>query len=167
MTEAEGRAAIVAEARAWIGTPFRDHGEVKGRNGGVDCAKFIKLVFRNVGLIDDLAIPHYSPQIFLHKDTGDYVRAVLGVAFEILEAAVQPGDIVLYKLGRDWGHGAIILPPGWPAIIHAHAASRLVVTGTGLDTMLRHPARQRRFFSHWRDGVRHGLQPWGCRVTAS
>lgn len=147
MNQTDGRAAIIREARTWIGTRYHDHARVKG--AGVDCAQLIAAVYHASGLIEDLHIPYYSPQQFLHSDAEDYLRTVQGFAREIPEAEARPGDVVLYKLGRAFGHGAIIMPPGWPAIIHAHAASRMVVEGHGLDTMLGVKWRERRFFSHW------------------
>lgn len=146
MTEAM-RAEIVREAREWIGTPYHDHASVKGRQGGVDCAQLIRQVFVNAGAIADFKIPYYSPQQFLHCDAEDYVRTVEGFAHEIAEAAALPGDVVLYKLGRSFGHGAIIIPPGWPNIIHAWAPARMVVRGHGLEENLGCRWRERRFFS--------------------
>lgn len=147
MTEAEARAAIVREALEWRGTPYHDSGRVKGPNGGTDCAQLIALVFSRVGVIEDFPIPHYSPQQFLHSDAEDYMRTVKTFAREIPESEAKPGDVVLYKLGRAFGHGAIIIDPGWPHIIHAWAPARMVVRGDGLQEMLGARWRERRFFS--------------------
>ena len=141
------RIAIVLEAREWIGTPYHDHASVKGLNGGVDCAQLIACVFANVGLIEPLAIPYYSPQQFLHSDAEDYMRTVESFARQIDETEAEPGDVVLYRLGRAFGHGAIIIDPGWPNIIHAWAPARMVVRGHGLEENLGTQWRERRFFS--------------------
>lgn len=141
------RADVVREASEWIGTPYHDHGEVKGPRGGTDCAKLIKCVFRNVGLVDDFPIPYYSPQQFLHSDAETYLAVIGSFAVEIDEAAALPGDVVMYKLGRAFGHGAIIIDPGWPNIIHAWAPARLVCRGLGLEEMLGAQWRERKFFA--------------------
>jgi cell wall-associated NlpC family hydrolase len=149
LNEIEGRAAIVREAMAWISTPYADHAEVKGRNGGTDCAKLIKCCFIRAGIIEDFVIPYYSPQHFLHSDREWYIEVILTFAREITEADARPGDVVTYKMGKCHGHGAIIVDPGWPAIVHAWAPARMVVRGDGLQEGLGDRWRERRFFSHW------------------
>jgi cell wall-associated NlpC family hydrolase len=149
MNELEGRPAIVREALEWIGTPYHDHGEVKGRNGGVDCAKLIKLVYRNAGIIADFDIGHYSPQHYLHSERELYLEHILRFAHEIPQDHARPGDVVMWKLGRSHGHGAIIIDPGWPHIVHAWGPARLVTRGDGLQEGLGEPWRTRKFFSHW------------------
>jgi cell wall-associated NlpC family hydrolase len=141
------RNRIIEEARSWISTPYHDHASVKGRNGGVDCAQLIRCVFVNAGVVPDFTIPYYSPQQFLHTDREDYMRTVLTFAREIPEREALPGDVVLYKLGKAFGHGAIIILPGWPAIIHASAPARMVLEGDGLQENLGVPWRERRFFT--------------------
>ena len=148
-TEAEQRARVVAEAHTWVGTPYRDMGEVKGPHGGTDCAKLLKLVYHNAGLIPPIEVGAYSPQWFLHQDAELYMGRVKEHAREIAETEAKPGDVVLYKIGRCFAHGAIIIDPGWPAIIHAHVGSRMVVRGRGLDGHLGKPKRERKFFTLW------------------
>jgi len=145
--EVELRTAIVTEARSWLGTNYHDHAKVKGLNGGVDCAQLIACVFASAGVIKPLEIPYYSPQQFLHSDAEDYMRTVESFARQIDETAARPGDVVLYKLGRAFGHGAIIIDPGWPNIIHAWAPARMVVRGHGLEENLGTRWRERRFFT--------------------
>lgn len=147
MNEKTKRADIVREAHDWIGTPYRDHASVKGRDGGVDCAQLIRCVFANAGVIDDFVIPHYSPQQFLHSDAETYMATVRTFAREVAEAEALPGDVVLYKLGKAFGHGAIIVDPGWSNIVHAWAAAGLVCRGLGLEEMLGAQWRERRFFT--------------------
>lgn len=136
---------VVRVARSWLKTPYHDNARVKG--AGADCAQLMAAVFLEVGLAPDLEVPHYSPQQFLHSDAEDYMATVKTFAREIPEAEAKPGDVVLYKLGRAFGHGAIIIDPGWPHIIHAWAPARMVVRGDGLQEMLGARWRERRFFS--------------------
>lgn len=144
---AQKRLDVVREAREWLGTPYHDHASVKGRQGGVDCAQLIREVFVRAGVITDFKIPYYSPQQFLHSDAEDYKRTVETFAREINEASALPGDVVLYKLGKAFGHGAIIIDPGWPNIIHASQPARMVVRGHGLEENLGARWRERRFFT--------------------
>src|SRR5580692_1265824 len=122
MPEPEQRDLVDAIARGFIGTPFHDHGEVKG--AGVDCATLLKCVFTEAGLVEPFQLDHYSPQFFLHQKEERYVDWVLKFAREIAPRDATVGDIVLYKIGKCFAHGALITAPGWPNIIHAHFASR-------------------------------------------
>ncbi len=69
---------------------------------------------------------------------------------------VEPGDIVLWKFGRCFSHGAIIVE--WPTIIHAYVGQRCTLENgwaDWLNTVGENTAdigqrRQRKFFSYWR-----------------
>lgn len=117
----------------------------------MDCAQLIAAVMHEAGIVPaPLVIPHYSHQRFLHSTEEPFVETVLTFAHEIERRQAQPGDVVLYKMGRSYGHGAIVMPPGFPRILHAHAASGAVVEGDdGLNTVLGSPKRLPRFFSCW------------------
>lgn len=149
MTEEEERDAVDRVARTWIGTPYHDHGEVKG--GGVDCAKLLKCVYVEAGKIPaDFRIKHYAPQFFLHQEEEQYIGYVLACgAHEIDQESARHGDIVVYKVGKCYAHGAIILKPGWPHIIHAHYAARLVLEAKGTAVHLGTPILGTKFFSMW------------------
>lgn len=155
MHEAEARARVLDVARTWIGTPFHDCAAVKSH--GVDCAQLIKAVFIEAGLFAPFALPHYSPQWFLHQEAEAFLAHVLARCVEIEAAAAQPGDLVMYRFGRCYSHAAIIDAPGFPHIIHAYKQARAVVTGLGDQGDLAEIAatgelRPRRFFT---------LKDWG------
>jgi len=146
-SEEAGRDRVDAVARTWIGTPFHDHGEVRG--AGVDCAKLLKCVFVEAGIIDDFDVGYYSPQFFLHSPEERYLNLVRRFAREIPAARVRHGDVALWKIGLCFAHGAIVVRPGWPEIVHAHFASRMVRRGRG-DTMhLGTKILDLKFFSVW------------------
>ena len=111
-------AAIVAEAKSWLGTPYHHGGRVK--RAGCDCATFIAEVAIALGLIPNIDIPRESGAHFLENADPRYLETVLQYADEIPEADIQPGDLVLYRR-RDWpifSHGGIVA--SWPdALIHA------------------------------------------------
>lgn len=145
MTEAESRDRVDAIARTWLETAFHDHARVKG--AGCDCATFLLEVFEEAGLIPHTNVGHYSPQFFLHSAEERYLGWVKRFGREIAPEAAQPADIVLYKIGLCFAHGALIVKPGWPAIIHAHAASRCVRTGNGRSPHLGIRVLDVKFFS--------------------
>lgn len=113
------RAALVAEAKTWIGTPYRGHSCVKGC--GTDCGQLLYGIFRNCGLLPVVEIPKdYSLQVAQHRASTEYVDFVDRFFRPITEGEVQPGDLVVYKLGLAYAHAAFIVE--WPRyVIQAEA----------------------------------------------
>lgn len=123
----EQREQIVAEAKTWIGTRYRGWSHVKGAKGGVDCGMLLKAVYQNVGLLPagDLGIDMtYSLQVAQHMEDTKYIDKIMEFCREIPESEVQAGDIVVWKLGKAFAHGAIVVD--WPLCIHciAHGGCR-------------------------------------------
>jgi cell wall-associated NlpC family hydrolase len=69
------RAAVVAEARAWLRTPYHHMGRVKG--AGVDCATLLAEIYARAGVVPAVAIPFYPPDWHLHRDAERYLGFVL------------------------------------------------------------------------------------------
>jgi cell wall-associated NlpC family hydrolase len=113
--EAE-RAAVVEEAREWLRTPYHHMGRVKG--AGVDCATLLAEVFARAGAVPRFGIPFYPPDWHLHRDAERYLGFVLEHAREI-ESDPLPADMALWRFGRCFSHGAIVVD--WPLVIHAYA----------------------------------------------
>lgn len=149
MTEADERLAVTNEARKWLGTPYHDGARVRG--AGVDCAMIIAAVFEDAGLEAIGKIEPYSPQWYLHQGDEIYLNKVLERTREITEAESRPADLVLYKFGRCFAHGALIVEPGFPTIIHAFKQAGSVVIGDGTTGHLKD--RPRRFFTRRAWGV--------------
>jgi NlpC/P60 family putative phage cell wall peptidase len=158
MTEHEKseRAAVVAEARRWLGTPYHHGACVKG--AGVDCAQLLIGVFSAVGLIATPKIESYPPDWHLHRSAERYLGIVLAHARELEDEMPLPGDVALWRFGRCYSHGAIVIE--WPLIIHAYLARPCVLEdaerAVWLDTIGEGGVsgdrkRPRRFFSYWRD----------------
>ncbi len=142
--ESTQRAEVLRIARTWIGTPFHDQQKCKG--AGVDCAQFIAAIFEEAGLIDIVDIGYYSPQWFLHRDEERYLSYVLPRAMEIVEREAMAADLVVFKIGRCFAHGAILTEEGWPHVIHAYKPEGIVTFGRGDAGDL--SSRQRRFFRY-------------------
>jgi len=140
-TEAEQRAAVVTEARSWLRTPYHHAARVKG--AGVDCAMLPRAVYYAAGLIPDFTMERYPPDWHRHRDEERYLQIVARFAREVPEPT-GPGDFVLYKFGRCFAHGAVIV--GWPQIIHA-----VIHVGVTLDdgNAGQLAGRPRRFFTLW------------------
>ena len=144
MSEMEQRAAVVRAAETWIGTPFHNCASVKGH--GVDCANLIARVYTEAGVLGEIDTGTYPPAWFMHRDEERFAEFVLRYGSEISLDMVRQGDTVLYKIGRCFAHGAIVVD--WPRlIIHAHFQSRRVVPSGAFDGDL--AGRAVRFFTMW------------------
>lgn len=135
--EAERR-AVVDEARSWLRTPYHHMGRVKG--AGVDCATLLAEVYARAGVLPSFDLPFYPPDWHLHRDTERYLDVVLAHAVEFFSASddgcvqepgvsraalPKPGDVALWRFGRCFSHGAIVVD--WPMIIHAYAGRGCVL----------------------------------------
>lgn len=112
------RAAIIAEARSWIGTPYLHQGSLKGV--GCDCLGLVRGVWRAIYGCEPEAAPPYA---------ADWAEACGGEA--LAEAATrhllplrphvfEPGDLILFRWrdGLIAKHAAIATPPN--SMVHAH-----------------------------------------------
>jgi NlpC/P60 family putative phage cell wall peptidase len=112
--EAE-RAAVVARAHDWLGTPF--HAGARVRGAGVDCAQLLIAVFAEAGLIEPVDPGHYPPDWFLHQD-GEPLLAWVERYGMRTSTTPAPGDVALFRYGRAVSHGAIVVGP--ELLIHSY-----------------------------------------------
>lgn len=142
MSDAE-RQRVIEVARSWIRTPFHDGARIKGV--GVDCANLLAEVFQEAGLVKDVDIKPYSPQFMLHRDEPLFEQYVQRFGHEVATPGLA--DIVLYRVGRSYAHGAIVSTP-WPgAIIHAFKTYGFVAETGADEADLR--GIKRKFYSLW------------------
>ncbi len=116
--EAQGRKAIVEQAISWDGTPFKNCSDVKGLNGGVDCAMLLVRSYVDSGMLPPFDPRPYPPHWHLHQDRErflEWIRDKLG-GQEKAEPAL--GDCIVYQFGRCFSHGAIMINS--TQIIHAY-----------------------------------------------
>ena len=120
MNETQQRAAVVAEARSWLRTPYVSHAKLKGI--GADCGTFLAAVYANAGIFLAKDLPDLPPQWFMHGDREWYLEYLAqyaveyGIPLSWPPPSPQPGDIICAKHGRAFSHGAIVTV--WP---HVHA----------------------------------------------
>lgn len=109
---------IVAEARSWIGTPYRHQASLKGI--GCDCLGLIRGVWRAVHGDEPEPVPAYAPDWAEASGRECLVEAARRHLIEIEAAAVAPGDVVLFRwrAGFPAKHAAIVSAPD--LMIHAH-----------------------------------------------
>ncbi len=146
MNENEERAAVIAEAHRWIGTPYHHAADVRG--AGVDCGMLIVRVFVDTGLCEPFDPRPYTPDWHLHRNEERYLGFVFDRCHEVEDP--RPGDIIVFKYGRCCSHGGIVTVPKPLTFIHAYLASRCVLEdGLAQNVSLSRPNRHRKFFSYW------------------
>ena len=115
-------AAVLAEARAMVGVPWRHMGRSAA---GVDCIGLVLLAASRAGV----ALPEPAP--YAREPQDHALRAALGEHLEWVPLdQVQDGDVVLFSMGIYAGHVGIAgLHPiyGVPSVIHAHLPRRCVI----------------------------------------
>lgn len=133
------RAAVIAEAESWIGTPY--HHMARLKNVGCDCLTLLAEVFAVTGVIEPVEIPFYPPDWHLHRSTELYLNGVTNRAREI-EGPPEPGDIALFRFGRCFAHGAVVTK--WPGLIHAWHSAGVIADAADQPRLAKRPVR---FFS--------------------
>ena len=141
--EAQERAAVVAEAKTWLRTPYHHRARVKG--AGVDCGQLPIAVYSAIGLIDDID-PQYVQDWHLHRSEEKYLELIASTgAREITREEAGPGDFAVWKFGRTFSHGGILVEP--PFVVHSY-----VGVGVTLDKIDEHEllrTHEAKFFTLW------------------
>jgi cell wall-associated NlpC family hydrolase len=142
VTDEQKRAALVEEAKTWLGTPFHHRAAVKG--AGVDCAFFIYATFHAVGLVPELEFPDYSPQWWANRNDEWFIECLEKEGLHEFKGPLEPGDVVVVKYGRVFAHGAIIID--WPKIVHASPLNHRVQIDS-VETHLLFVQRPQKYFT--------------------
>src|SRR4051812_42035511 len=112
------RTRIIAEARAWIGTPYRHQASLKGV--GCDCLGLVRGVWRALIGVEPQVAPAYSRD--WAEASGEEALALAARAhlIEIDVTQFQPGDVLLFRYRDRYPakHMAIVSAPA--LMVHAH-----------------------------------------------
>lgn len=151
----EERLRVVAAVRTWLGTPYHHGASVRG--AGVDCAMLLVEAFVEAGLIDRPDVPRYTHDWHLHRGEEKYLTVVERYTRELGQGedpliyrdafSASPGDILVWRVGRTFSHGALVTE--WPWVVHASYPARMVeeIELPGSPMAVRHM----RHFSYWKD----------------
>jgi NlpC/P60 family putative phage cell wall peptidase len=110
------RAAVVAEAESWLGTPYHHMARLKGV--GCDCLTLLAAVYEAAGVVPAIEIPFYPPDWHLHRGVERYMDGLLAYAHEV--DAPAPGDVALFRsaaafrMARSSSNGRGSFMPGMP-----------------------------------------------------
>jgi NlpC/P60 family putative phage cell wall peptidase len=112
------RSQIIAEARAWIGTPYRHQASLKGL--GCDCLGLVRGVWRALIGTEPQSAPPYSRDWAEASGEEALARAARTHLSEIDPAAFLPGDVLLFRYRTQYPakHAAIVTAPA--LMVHAH-----------------------------------------------
>lgn len=105
LDEQAQRAAVIAEARTWLGTPFRDQADIKGV--GIDCGLLLTRCFVDTRVKPPFDPRPYPPRRHLHERAEKYIELIERYAVETTEA--KPANIAVYKFGLCYSHGGILI----------------------------------------------------------
>ena len=131
------REKLIAEARRWIGTPFKHQGRLRGV--GVDCIGLIVQPARDVG-IDCIDEAGYSRQ-----SNAEHTLEMLEVSFvQIDKSDVLPGDVLFFwfETPEQPHHFAYVTDVG---VLHAYEQAHTCVVETR-----RHAWWESHIHSAWR-----------------
>ena len=112
--------AIVAEARAWLGVPWRHQGRTRQ---GIDCAGLVVLVGRALGLCD------YDTSAYGRRPAGQgFVQHFRACMDGIGIPEARPGDVLVFADAAYPCHcGFLTTKHDQPHLLHAHALRRKVI----------------------------------------
>jgi NlpC/P60 family putative phage cell wall peptidase len=109
------RSAVLAEARAWIGTPYQHQASSKG--AGCDCLGLVRGVWRALYGAEPEVLSPYTPD-WAERGDEALLLALHRHCVEQQEAA--PGDVLLFRMdARAPAKHAAILDSD-DALIHAY-----------------------------------------------
>ena len=129
------RAVIVAEARSWIGTPYRHQASRKG--AGCDCLGLVRGVWRSLYGEEPERPPAYRADWAETGGRETLLEAARRHLVEVPPAAFRPGDVLLFRINPEacLKHCAIVSDgrPGdpEPRIIHAYWGRAVVESWLG------------------------------------
>jgi cell wall-associated NlpC family hydrolase len=137
----ELRQQIIDEAKTWLLTPYHHAADVKGLQGGVDCAMLLVRVYLKCcpWLPQDIDPRPYPQFWYLHRDEERYLGWIWNYCEKVEKP--EPADIVMYRIGRTVSHGGIVLDD--QHLIHAWAMAKKVEV-----TLLR--SLESRLEGYWR-----------------
>ena len=144
--EAVKRAAVVAAARDWIGTPYHHMADIKG--AGVDCAMLLVRVYVDLGLVERFDPRPYTVDWMMHRNEERYLGFLLPRA-RMVEAPGL-GDVILFKIGRCFAHGGIVSKTEPLSVIHAFMPAGVVLEDEiARSAELTERMKDARFASYW------------------
>ena len=118
MTSPLTRAAIVVEARAWIGTRYRHQASQKGV--GCDCLGLVRGVWRSCIGDEPETTPPYAPDWAEAKGEESLAAAALRHLVPIAPDDFAEGDVLLFRWRDGFVAKHVAIASSTHTMIHAH-----------------------------------------------
>ena len=127
------RAAALAAARGWLGTPYRHQASVKGE--GADCLGLVRGVWRALYGTEPEIAPPYSADWAEVGGEETLLAAARRRLIEIPAGQAEPGDVLLFRMsaGAPAKHCAVLSEDAgaeW-RMIHAYWGRSVVESWMG------------------------------------
>jgi NlpC/P60 family putative phage cell wall peptidase len=156
------RAAIVAEALSWVGTPYRHQASLKGV--GCDCLGLLRGVWRAFYGPEPEPVPGYTPDWAEARGAETLAEAAARHLTPVPLADIGAGDVLLFRWRAN-------LPAKHAAILVSHSLSDLRSSAPLVDSRsdLRSSAPLVDRFVHAQQGAAvatASLTPWWRRRIA-
>lgn len=143
-TLATTRAQLVAQALQWQGTPYHHHARIQG--AGVDCAMLLAEVYAAAGLVPPIDAGFYPHDWHLHRSEELFLAWLARVGAQPVQTPAL-GDVAVFRFGRTYSHGAIVINAGpVPVLLHAYVGRGVIVTALDEEPL---SGRDVQFFSLW------------------
>ena len=144
MLEEQQRQSVIDEAMTWLRTPHHNMSRLKGV--GVDCGQFPIAVYSACGLMPDIKPERYAHDFHLHQNKEWYLSLAQSNGREF-SGPPKKGDFVLYKIGRVFSHGAIVVE--WPDVIHAAVGIGVILDKGNQGFLASRHIKAVKFFTLW------------------
>lgn len=136
------RQSVIEEAMTWLRTPYHNCAKVKGH--GVDCGMLLIMVYSKALGMPEFDPGKYSPEWHLHRSEEIYLKYVQMAFEEIPLCEAKAADALVYKYGRTWSHGAILIND--TQVIHAYKGYGVIISGVNEHPLdIRHEPRAFKF----------------------
>ena len=135
-------ALVVAEARLWLGTPYRHQASLRG--AGTDCLGLLRGVWRQIYGQEPEVVPPYTSDWSEPSGQEDMIAAARRWLVEKPLTRDDDGDVLIFRMrpGAVAKHVAIAAhQSGQPTIIHAYSGYAVVETALSAPWARRVAAR--------------------------
>ncbi|MAM61065.1 NlpC/P60 family protein [Maritimibacter sp. UBA3975] len=120
-------AVVLAEARLWLGTPYRHQASCRG--AGADCLGLVRGVWRALYGREPVEVPAYTPDWSEPARDEVLMREARALLCEVPAAEAAPGDVLLFRMreGAVAKHlGILAQPAPEPSFLHAYSGHGVV-----------------------------------------
>lgn len=123
------RAAVVAAARRWIGTPYRHQASLEG--AGCDCLGLVRGLWREFYGDEPEPVPPYGPDWAEASGRETLLEAAGRRLVAVPVAAARPGDVVLFRWRPDLPakHAGVLVEAD--RFVHAYDGAAVVESPLG------------------------------------